>query len=194
MVEKKPVYCHFSFRRPQGTSYGIFAAAIYKDFDGKILVASKTRAFPLWKDHQFVSAIQSYEHALRCIYEWQGKLKEVGVTGVFLVTDNSILAGWIEDPSKNKQYTDWMRKALNNYKVGGSREIIMPIGLCEPRKSEKAHKFCREELVSNGIPTSTAKHSSYRLDIGIDSGKSAVDIVADNTPSGLDELAMQPMD
>ena len=38
-----------------------------------------------------------------------------GFTNVMLVTDNSILAGWITDPKKNKAYTGYMNKAVEPY-------------------------------------------------------------------------------
>ena len=31
----KTIYCHFSFRRPRGKPYGLFAVAFYKDYEGK---------------------------------------------------------------------------------------------------------------------------------------------------------------
>jgi len=94
-MENKTVYCHLSFRRPKGKNYGIFSAALYTEYDGKTLVARQTRAYELWENHQHVTAIQAYEHALNCIWEWQRQLREHGVREVILVTDNSILAGWI---------------------------------------------------------------------------------------------------
>lgn len=188
-MDKKVVYCHFSFRRPKGESYGIFAAALYYDFEGKTLIAQKTRAFELWENHQHVTAIQAYEHALYCLWEWQYKLKEYNVTNVLLVTDNSILAGWIVNPEKNKEYTAHMRKATLPYGAGSGREILIPIGLCEPRDAEKSHKFCRLDLVKNKIPDGNKKKTTaYRLDIDTRGFKSALDIAKEDQPSGLEDL------
>ena len=105
MAQQKFVYCHFSFRRPRGKKYGLFAVALYADSIGKRLVAAKTRAFLLWQNHQHITAIQAYEHAMYCLWEWQHKLQQHGVTNILLVTDNSTLAGWIMNPNKNKYYT-----------------------------------------------------------------------------------------
>lgn len=143
------VYCHFSFKRPKGQNYGLFAVAFYYDFEGKRLAAQATRKFPLWKNHQFVTAIQSYEHALYSIYTWQGIMKSRGITDVMLVTDNSTLAGWIENPRKNKAYTDYMNKAVEKYRAGAPCEITLGIGLCDVRDYEKSYKFCKEEKVIN---------------------------------------------
>ena len=121
----------------------------YYDFEGKRLAAQATRKFPLWKNHQFVTAIQSYEHALYSIYTWQGIMKSRGITDVMLVTDNSTLAGWIENPRKNKAYTDYMNKAVEKYRAGAPCEITLGIGLCDVRDYEKSYKFCKEEKVIN---------------------------------------------
>lgn len=159
------LYCHFSFKRPKGAGYGLFAAAVYSDFEGKKLLAQKTRKLPLWEDHQFVTAIQSYEHALYCISEWQGMMVSAQVRMVMLVTDNSTLAGWIENPSKNKAYTKYMQRAVSSYRSGAFREIMVGVGLCEPRKAEKSYKFCKENRVVNkfsGIGKEKAEQSNAR--------------------------------
>lgn len=188
-MAKRFIYCHFSFRRPREKAYGLFAVALYSDFEGKRLIAQKTRAFKLWKNHQHITAIQAYEHAMYCLWEWQSKLKEHGITNILLVTDNSTLAGWILDPGKNKAYTPTMLRAMEAYKVGGPREIYLPVGLCEPRDAEKSHKFCREDLVVNKIPTDNDKSSSeYRLDISNSKMKTALDIIMEDTPEGLNDL------
>ena len=148
----KTVYCHFSFKRPKGKDYGLFAVAFYWDFDGKKLAAQATRKYPLWKDHQFVTAIQAYEHALYSIYTWQGVMRSKGITNVMLVTDNSTLAGWIENPKKNKAYTNYMNKAVEKYRAGAPKEILISIGLCEVRDYEKSYKFCKEDKVVNDNP------------------------------------------
>lgn len=148
----RTVYCHFSFKRPKGKNYGLFAVAFYNDYEGKKLTAQATRKFELWQNHQFVTAIQSYEHALYSIYKWQGIMKANGITNVLLVTDNSTLAGWIENPKKNKQYTDYMNKAVEPYRAGGAKEITVGIGLCAVRDYEKSYKFCREDKVIDDTP------------------------------------------
>lgn len=182
---RKLCYCHFSFRRPRGKGYGLFAVALYTDFDGKDLVAHKTRALKLWEDQQHVTAIQAYENAMYCIWEWQAKLKEHGVTNILLVTDNSTLAGWILDPYKNKRYSKHMLRAMREYKVGGVKEIYIPIGLCEPRDAEKSHKYCKEDLVVNEIPNDKVV-DKYRLDLN--NLRMMGDIIGEDKPKGIDDL------
>ncbi len=148
MASRKVVYCHFSFRRPRGRGTGIFSAALYTDIEGKCLVDVKVREKQLWENHQHITAIQAYENALRCIWEWQPVLIEHGVTNVLLVTDNSVLAGWIEDTRKNREYYNYMNKANSQYRVGAIRELVIGVGLCEPRKAEKSYKYCKDELVT----------------------------------------------
>lgn len=143
------IYCHFSFRRPKGQPYGIFAVAFYDDFEGKKKIVAKTRKYDLWQNQQFITAIQSYEHALATIYEYQGMMAEAGISQIMLVTDNSTLAGWILNPKKNKEYTSYMERAVKPYRVGSYKEIVLGIGLCEPREAEKSYKYCKEELVVN---------------------------------------------
>lgn len=188
-TNRKLCYCHFSFRRPRGKPYGIFAAAIYTDFEGKNLVAEKTKALELWENQQNVTAIQAYSNALETIWEWQPELLKHGVTNILLVTDNSILAGWIVDPYKNRGYTDDMMRAVEPYKVGAPKEIVIQLGLCEPRKSEKSHKYCREELICNTRPTPKSNVShSHRLDLGDVELKTALDIASESKPDGLADL------
>lgn len=161
----KTVYCHFSFKRPKGKDYGLFAVAFYLDPEGKILTAQATRKLPLWKDHQFVTAIQAYEHALYSIHNWQGIMRSKGINNVLLVTDNSTLAGWIENPKKNKAYVEYMNRAVAPYKAGGEKEIILRIGLCEVRDYEKSYKFCKEEKVINDNPTVKSKNGKRVIDL-----------------------------
>ena len=167
----RTVYCHFSFRRPKNKGYGIFAVAFYYDFEGKQLAAQATRKFPLWADHQFITAIQSYEHALSCIYEWQGIMRSKGITNVMLVTDNSTLAGWIENPKKNKKYSSYMNKAVEKYRAGAPKEIVLSIGLCEVRDYEKSYKYCKEDKVINNIAPINKNNNS---------GKNVIDLNSSN--------------
>lgn len=184
MAQQKFVYCHFSFRRPRGKKYGLFAVALYADSIGKRLVAAKTRAFLLWQNHQHITAIQAYEHAMYSLWEWQHKLQQHGVTNILLVTDNSTLAGWIMNPNKNKYYTGWMNKANKQYKVGGPKEILIPIGICEPRDAEKSHKYCTEDRVINKIPVEQTTATKYK--IPIDKYSSVQDILNEDKPEGAD--------
>lgn len=163
--KKKTIFCHFSFKRPKGKEYGIFAVAFYSDFDGKQFICNKVRKFKLWKNHQFVTAIQSYEHALLTIYELQGQMREANIGHVMLVTDNSTLAGWIENPKKNKKYTAYMNRAVENYRAGATKEIYLSIGLCEVRDYEKSYKFCKEEKVVNNEKSIVAVGNKRVIDL-----------------------------
>jgi len=188
MGSKKVVYCHFSFRRPKDKPYGIFATAIYADEEGKQLLAERTVALSLWQDHQHITAIQAYSNALESIWHWQAKMQKYNVTTVMLVTDNSTLAGWILNPNKNKKYTPWMQKAVEPYRVGGKKEIKLGVGLCEPRASEKSHKFCREDLICNKRPTEVkASYKESKLDVG-NNYKTILDILNEGKPEGLEKI------
>lgn len=190
-------YCHFAFRRPKGKNIGYFAAALYSDFEGKKCVIHKTRALTLWSDHQFITAIQSYEHALRCIAEWQGILMQNGVNQIMLVTDNSILEGWIENPKKNKNYTPYMNKALADYRIGGRRQIELGIGLCQARKYEKSYKYCCEKYVIDEKDLEIDKISTsanYKIKIDTAGFKKASDIVKEEGDvefSGVNEVEFE---
>lgn len=141
-------YCHFSFRRPKKyEGYGYFAVAFYSDYDGKKLIGHTTVKKKLWFDNQWVTAIQSYENALRVISELQHSMITGGYTSIILVTDNSILAGWIDHISPKNQFYDDMMKAVANYRCGGPREIKLSVGLAEPRNSEKSYKYCSEKYL-----------------------------------------------
>ena len=176
----RPIYCHFSFKRPrdketkQYLGYGLFAVAFYFDMEGKKQATHITRRFDLWKNHQFVTAIQAYEHALYCIHSFQGQMRESGITEVYLVTDNSTLAGWIENPKKNKAYTAWMNKAVSAYRVGAPKEITLAIGLLDVRDYEKSYKYCYDEYVVNNEESSgVIKDKS--------TGKRLINLTATNT-------------
>lgn len=187
------VYCHFSFKRPKGKNYGLFAVAFYLDFEGKILTAQATRRFPLWKDHQFVTAIQAYEHALYSIYTWQGIMKSKGINHVWLVTDNSTLAGWIENPKKNKAYTDYMNRAVAPYRAGGPKEITLSIGLCEVRDYEKSYKFCREDKVINDAQTIIKDTETGRKVIDLNASNIKYSTITDeikNSPNTIEIVGM----
>jgi hypothetical protein len=158
------VYCHFSFRRPKNKSYGLFAVAFYLDFEGKKLCTYVTRRLPLWENHQFITAVQAYEHALYTIYTFQGKMRAAGIKNVMLVTDNTTLAGWIENPSKNRHYKEYMEKAVSQFRAGAPKEITMGLGLCEVRDYEKSYKFCKEEFVKNDAkPIVTNKNTGKKV-------------------------------
>lgn len=163
------IYCHFSFKRPNKgiDGYGLFAVAFYRDFEGKSLMYRITRRIKLWENHQFVTAIQSYEHALRVISDCQGAMRQNNITQVLLVTDNSTLAGWIENPKKNKSYTDYMNRAVANYRVGSPKEIVVSIGLCEVRDYEKSYKYCSERYVEESPITSNKTNESGKRVIAI---------------------------
>ncbi|MBO5389805.1 MAG: hypothetical protein J6A59_17055 [Lachnospiraceae bacterium] len=165
----KTVYCHFSFKRPKDKDYGLFAVAFYLDFEGKILTAQATRRLKLWENHQFITAIQAYEHALYSIHQWQGIMRSKGITNVMLVTDNSTLAGWIENPKKNKAYTSYMNKAVEPYRAGSAKEITLSIGLCDVRDYEKSYIFCREDKVINEVKPIVKEANTGRRLLDLDS-------------------------
>ncbi|MBR1454668.1 MAG: hypothetical protein IJ593_08530 [Lachnospiraceae bacterium] len=179
-TNNKVVYCHFSFRRPKDKSYGIFSVAFYRDFEGKKIITHKTSKIELWENHQFITAIQSYAYALKSIYEFQGLMKSANISQVMLVTDNGTLAGWISDPNKNKAYTKYMNRAVEPYKVGAAKEIVLGVGLCEPRKSEKSYKFCKEENVENDYTTANNTENTHKINIDSNNYKSIIDIIEED--------------
>lgn len=188
-LRNRYIYCHFSFKRPKGKDYGLFAVAFYNDFEGKRLIGHLTKRQRLWQNHQFITAIQSYNLALDAIYQCQGRLKALGITQVMLVTDNSTLAGWIVDPTKNKNYTATMDKAVEPYRIGSPKEIVIGIGLCEARKSEKSYKYCKEELAVNELnDVEDSSDSSEIEDAGARKIVNNRIVIGDNYKSAIDIL------
>lgn len=176
----KMIYCHFSFKRPKGKNYGLFAVAFYWDFPGKRCIMHTTKKFDLWQNQQFITAIQSYENALSVLHDYQGLMKKHNITQAMLVTDNSTLAGWIMNPKKNKDYTAYMERAVKQYRIGGAKELVIGIGLCEPRDAEKSYKYCKEELVDNEYKTEEEKKApkeGYKINIVEGQYKSILDII-----------------
>lgn len=164
------IYCHFSFKRPNkgADGVGLFAVAFYRDSEGRKLICNVTKKLPLWENHQFITAIQSYENALRIISDMQGAMMNNGIKTVILITDNSTLAGWILDPKKNKAYTSYMNRAVEKYRAGAPRQIMVDIELGEVRQYEKSYKYCSEKYISENIIESSTTVS--------DEGKRKVDI------------------
>lgn len=190
--QEKLVYCHFSFRRPKNKDYGLFAVAIYKDYEGKQLIAVRTRKVSLWENQQFISAIQSYSNALDMIWVWQSKLLSYNVTKVRLITSNITLHKWILNPLKNKNYSDWMKRAYSPYRPGEKKELFIDVDLGEYRDSEKSYKFCREDLVyNNNIVTLGSATANKKYKLNITEYKTPLDIVAESKPEGLNELGVR---
>lgn len=164
------VYCHFSFKRPNkgADGYGLFAVAFYRDAEGKKVICHSTKQMNLWENHQFITAIQSYENVLRVISDMQGDMIKNGIRRVILVTDNSTLAGWIMNPKKNKAYTAYMNRALEKYRAGSPRELLVDVELDEVRDYEKSYKYCKEQYVTKAEDSSIIKKEDGRSAINID--------------------------
>ena len=173
IVKSKPttVYCHFSFKRPNkgADGYGLFAVAFYRDPIGKDLIFHITKKMTLWENHQFITAIQSYENVLRVISDMQGDMMRNNVRKVILVTDNSTLAGWIMNPKKNKAYTAYMIKALEKYRAGAPKQIMVDVELDEVRNYEKSYKYCSEKYIVETEKEKIIKKDDGRSAINIDS-------------------------
>lgn len=165
-VEKGTLFCHFSFRRPKGCDYGYFSVALYRDKEAFLLVKQGTRKIPLWRDQQLVAAAQSYENALYFIHKWQVNLRRLGVKTILLVTNNSILAGWIMNPNKNKKYSKYMEKAIEKYRAGAPMEISIGVGLCDPVDREKSRKFCYEQYVLEDLTKNETSNNTTKINLG----------------------------
>lgn len=154
------IYCSFSCRRIKGTNAGLFTVSLYLDLEGKRYIEGYTRKIKLWEDQQYVTAIQSLENALFFIWECQGRLQ---INRVILVTDNRILAGWIENPYRNKRYTDHVLKALYPYKIGGPREIFIPIGLTVSDKTTSFYALDKNDEAGNSEQDIWERCDTYKL-------------------------------
>ena len=180
MKKLRTVYCHFSFKRPKDKpGVGYFAVVFYNEKECKHIIAQRTVERLLWEDHQFITAIQAYEYALSFIHEWQGVMISKGIGQVLLVTDNSILAGWIENPKKNKNYEGYMLKATENYRSGGPKEITLGVGLCNVRNNERAYYYCCESKVAPGYALKDSKTES-KIQVTKKNSKSVYDILDEN--------------
>lgn len=98
-----------------------------------------------------------------------------------LVTDNSTLEGWIVNPKKNKNYTEFMERAVEQFRLGAPKEIVLGIGLCQARHAEKSYKYCKEELAINELDQNNEEGKTIinKIDIG-ENYKSAFDILKDS--------------
>ncbi|MEM4385949.1 MAG: hypothetical protein QXD03_05320 [Candidatus Anstonellales archaeon] len=145
----KSIYCQFSFRRPKGEEYGYFSVVFYRDKECTDTIGYKTIKERLWVNNQFITAIQSFEVALRVISENQGKLINAGVDKVYLVIDNRLLIDWILNPNKSKRFKRYISRAFKNYRFGGDREITIGVGLCGSVSYNKAYKYCNEKYIKD---------------------------------------------
>lgn len=165
--KKITLYCHFSFKRPKnkpGKCY--LACAFYQDYAAKKLIAKRVVERNLWVDHQFITGAQAYEFALSTIYIYQGILISKGVNQIMLVTDNSILAGWITDPKKHKNFANYIERANSMYRVFAPKEITLGIGLCKVWEYEKSYKYCKEQYVEKeDNVVNKNEHGENKLDI-----------------------------
>ena len=167
----KPIYCHFSFRRPKGKDYGIFACACYGDKAGNKLVAKNTEMHKLWLDHQHVTAVQSYWFALKCLYDWQDKMIEAEVTNILLVCNNSNLVNAIANPKKSGFVADYLEDVYKHY-VNGDKTFELPIGICEAVNRDGSIRFCREDLVTNS--------SDYNVKVTLDNANGVARLEIDD--------------
>lgn len=186
----KELYCHFSFRRKtKNIKYGIFACAFFVSEDSRKPIAKFVEAHKLWEDQQYVSAVQSFNYALNTIWQNQKELIEKGIERIYLVTDNSTLAKWIENPRKNKEYERWMVKAYKNFRAGEVKELKIEIGLADVVKYEKSYKFCKEEFISNSIPEEDTTSESTIFKIEVKGARGINDILQEIEPEieGIEE-------
>lgn len=175
------MYCHFSFKRPKELdNKGIFTVAFYTDYEGKNFIVRRTAELDLWSDHQFISAIQSYWFTLYTISDIQSSMLKNGITQVRLVTDNSTLAGWIVNHKKNKAYTQFMDKAVEQFKEGSPREIAVGVNLSKVRNYEKSYKFCKKELINYSLNENEVPKVDgiNKIDLGEIEHESVLDILA----------------
>lgn len=174
------VYCHFSFRRPSGENFCIFAVAMYLDYDGKEYIGHTVTTEELWDNHQYITGAQSLRHALQAIFEVQNELLNKGIKNVYLVTDNSNLAKWIKEPKKNKMAKIYMPLAWKDYRAHEKKELVINVGLAKVRKSEKSYKYCKLENVKESVKEETNK--VYKLDTSGKQYKSILDIINEEKP------------
>ena len=72
-----------------------------------------------------------------------------------------------------------MERAVKAYRVGAYREIVLGVGLCEPRKAEKSYKYCKEENVTVDENTTSVVNEAgeYRVSLNGMEYKSIIDII-----------------
>ena len=175
------IYCHFSFRRRNNNEYGLFSVAFYSDYDGKKCLGHITRKESLWvPEGSYITAIQSYEHALRTIFESQPIFKKHSVDRIYLVSDNSALVKWVCN-HKTCRFKGYMEKAVEEYRLGAIHEITIPIGMCKPWKNEKSYKYCNERYIYEDKSAKiVASDGVNKLDLGDMQLQSLADIEKDN--------------
>ena len=143
------VYLHFAFRRAKSSDKALFSVAIFKEAEGRVLVAAKTVENKIWDDNPYILAIQSYDTALFWLYRWQNKLLSRGVKNVVLVTNNSILKKWIVNPNRGPRFQRVFRNINSKYCVGGPKELKVGVCVSKEEIDCKAYKFCNRKYLEN---------------------------------------------
>lgn len=192
----KTIYLHFSFRRPNNKTYGMFSVACFADNEASKLITKEITANILWEDSQHMAAIQSYHNALDYIYRHQAEMINAGISNVMLVTNNSTLVKWIMNEGRNIYYLNWIDKATRQFRFGQNKEIILGVGLLNARDNEKSKQYCNIKNVRN-IDEITqeiegmGKKKKYKLDLGCGDNvkvRTIYDIIAESEPEGINGL------
>lgn len=175
------LYCKFTSRIPKGEKYGYFVTVLYKDVACTQEIAHSICKLQLMENVQYVNSIQSYGAALESIRNWQGKIRAMGEYNVILMTYNSTLAKWIEEPKKAGKYEKYLESINSLYRVGGVREIKLAIGLAYDSKNT-ASKYCSAIKIDK---IKAAKEEEYKENKQR-AFKSALDIINEGKIEGLD--------
>ena len=174
------IYCKFTSRVPKGADYGYFATVVYKDKECTQELMHSVKQMKLMKNAQFINSVQSYGFALECIRAWQGKIKAMGESNIILMTYNSTLAKWINEPHKAGEYEKYLESINSLYRAGGKREIKLAVGLAYDEKNS-ASKYCTAAKV-NSI---TKKNEVLEENKETPKFKSALDIINEEKVDGL---------
>lgn len=194
----KVAYVHFAGKLPRKyPGKAIMSVSICTDYLGYNQVMRKVEAVDAETSNNKWIDIQALDYALNYLFRIQADLISLGVTRIFLVTDNPNLYTYLVDEPLSKTVKDWLDLVFNNYSVFAPKELKLGIGVCKLCERNRAKTYYFEKFVENpdyfnikpvnNSKSNKAKRKTYVFD-GFESLITAKDLLNESNVDGLDEL------
>lgn len=195
----KVAYLHFAGKLPRKyKDKAIMSVAICTDYYGYNMVMKQVEVVDAETSNNKWVDIQALDYALNYLFKIQSELISLGVSRIFLVTDNPNLFGYLTDKPLSKAVKEWLDIIYTNYSVFGPKELKLGIGVCKLCERNRAKTYYFEKFVENpeyfnlntniNNSTKTAKRKTYVFE-DINNMVTAKDLLNESAVEGVDELA-----
>lgn len=146
----KIAYVHFSGKLPRKyPGKAIVSVAICTDYLGYNLVMKKVEAVDAETTNNKWIDVQALDYTLDFLFRIQSNLISLGVTRIFLVTDNPNLYTYLVDSPLNKTIKSWLNDIYKTYTVFGPKELKLGIGVCNLCERNRSKTYYFEKFVEN---------------------------------------------